>query len=72
MYAKLGPSLCGRLTLFENRNTRKIFVGRREDITRIKMYSKDVHNLYASPNITVAFKLKGIRWTWHVARMAKI
>jgi hypothetical protein len=34
--------------------------------------SESLHDLYTSPNINKAIKLRGMRWTGHVARKEKM
>ena len=61
-----------RLTVFENKVLRKIFVGaKRDEITREwkKLHNAELHALFSSSNIIRNLKSRGLRWAGHVARM---
>ena len=56
-----------RLRVFENRILRRIFGYKRDENGNWRrLYSEELHNLYRSPNIQGARRL---RWAGHVARM---
>jgi hypothetical protein len=57
----------------ENRVQRRIFVPRRDDVTRggRKLYYDDFYNLYSSVNKIGMIKPKRMKWTGHVARMGR-
>jgi hypothetical protein len=50
---------------------RKIFGQKRVEIMGDwrKLYEEELRDLYASPNTILVIKLRGMRWTGHVARM---
>ena len=60
-----------RLRLFENKVLRKIFGGKRDEITGEwrKLHNSELHALYSSPNIIRSLKSRRLRWAGHVARM---
>jgi hypothetical protein len=58
---------------FENKVLRRIFVSRRDKITREgrKLHNKELSNPYSSPNIVRVIKWRKIRWAGHIARMGR-
>jgi hypothetical protein len=62
-----------RLRVFENRVLRRIFGPKRDEVTVEwrKLYNKDLHNLYSSPNIVRVVKSRRMRWAEHVAWMGR-
>jgi hypothetical protein len=62
-----------RLRVFENRVLRGIFGPERDEVTgeRRKLHSRELHNLYSSPDIIRQIKSRGMRWAVHVARMGE-
>jgi hypothetical protein len=34
-----------------------------------RLHNEELHNLYASPNVVMVIKLRGLRWAGHVAWM---
>jgi hypothetical protein len=63
-----------RLNVFENELLRNIFVLIREEVTERwrKVHSKELHNLYSSPNIIRVFKSRRVRWAAHLSYMEVI
>jgi hypothetical protein len=53
-----------RLEAFENRVLMKIFGSQRGEMIG-KLHSKELHNLFPSPNIIKTIKPRRIRWTGH-------
>jgi hypothetical protein len=53
-----------RLRMFENRELRKIFVPKRDEVTRKwrKLYNEKVNDLYSSPNIFRMIKSRILSW----------
>jgi hypothetical protein len=62
-----------RLRVFENRALRRIFGGKRDEVTGEwrKPHNEELHDLYSSPNIVRVIKSGRIKWVGHVARIAK-
>jgi hypothetical protein len=60
-----------RLRVFENRVLRGIFGPKRDEVTEEgrKLHSRELHNLYSSPDIIRQIKSRRMRWAGHVARM---
>jgi hypothetical protein len=60
-----------RLTVFENRVLRRIFVAKWDEVTGEwrKLHNEKLNDLYCSPNIVRAIKWIRLRWVGHVARM---
>jgi hypothetical protein len=59
--------------VFENRVLRRIFGPKRDEATREwrRLHSKELNDLYSSPNIIRVIKSRRMRWAGHVARMGK-
>jgi len=59
-----------RLRVFDNRVLRSIFGPKREEVARDwrRLHKEELHKLYASPNIVMVMKSRGMRWAGHVAR----
>jgi hypothetical protein len=59
--------------VFENRVLRRIFGPKRDEVTGCwgKLHNEKLHNLYSSPSIIRMIKSRRMRWSGHVARMAK-
>jgi len=69
-----GPTLrkeC-RLRVFENKLFRRIFGHKRVEVTGEwgKLHKEDLNDLYCSPNIVRAIKLR-MRWAGHGTRMGE-
>jgi hypothetical protein len=62
-----------RLRVFENRNLRRIFGPKRDQVTGEwrKLHNEELHYLYSSPNIMRLIKSRRMRWVGHVARMGR-
>ncbi|KAJ4434333.1 hypothetical protein ANN_22890 [Periplaneta americana] len=60
-----------RLRVFENKILRKIFGGKRDEVTGEwrKLHNAELHALYTSPDIIRNIKSRRLRWAGHVARM---
>jgi len=60
--------------VFENRVVRRIFGPMREEATGgwRRLHNEELHNSYASPNITEVIKSRRMRWAGHVAYMGEI
>jgi len=58
-----------RLRVVENRVLRRIFVPKREEVTREwrKLHNEELNDLYCSSNIVRVIKSRRMRWTGHVA-----
>jgi hypothetical protein len=55
--------------VFENTVLKRIFGPKRDEVAGgCRKLHNELHNLYPSPNIIRAIKLRRMRWTWHVAR----
>jgi hypothetical protein len=62
-----------RLTVFENRVSRRIFGSKRdEDGLWRKLHHDELHILYSSPNIVRVIKSRRMKWVGHVARMGEV
>ena len=59
--------------MFENRVLRRIFGPKRDEVTGEwrKLHSKELNDLYSSPNIIRVIKSRRMRWAGHVARMVE-
>ena len=57
--------------MFQNRVLRRIFGPKRDEVAGEwrKLHSKELNDLYSSPIIGQAIKLRRMRWAGHVARM---
>ncbi|KAJ4436762.1 hypothetical protein ANN_16894 [Periplaneta americana] len=62
-----------RLRVFENKNLRKIFGAKRDEVTGEwrKLHNTELHALYSSPDIIRNIKSRRLRWAGHVARMGE-
>jgi hypothetical protein len=58
----------------ENRVLRRIFGPMREEVAGgwRRLHNEELHNLYASPDITTAIKYRRMRLAGHVARMGEM
>jgi hypothetical protein len=61
----------GRLRVFENRVTRRMFGPKRDEVTGRKLHNEELNDLYSSPNIVRVIKSRRMRWAGHVAHMGK-
>jgi hypothetical protein len=59
------------LRVFENRVLGRILEPKREEVAGgwRRLHNEELHNLYASPNITGVIKSRRMRLAWHVARI---
>jgi hypothetical protein len=62
-----------RLRVFESGVLRRIFGPKRDEVTGEwrKLHSRELHNLYASPDIIRQIKSSRMRWAGHVARVGE-
>jgi hypothetical protein len=62
-----------RLKVFENRVLRRIFGPKRDEVMGAwrKLYNRELHILYSSPDIIRQIKLRRMRWARHVAHMGE-
>jgi hypothetical protein len=60
-----------RLRVFENRELRRIFGPKKDEVTGEwrKLHNEELNDLYCSQNIFRAIKSIRIRWAGHVERM---
>jgi hypothetical protein len=58
----------------ENKAPRRIFEPKREDVGGgwRRLHNKELHNLYASPNIIRVSKSSRMEWAGHVVRMTEM
>jgi hypothetical protein len=63
-----------RLRVFENRELRRIFGPKRDEVAGgwRKLHSEELHGLYSSPSIVRVIKARRMRWAGHVARMGEV
>jgi hypothetical protein len=63
-----------RLRVFEYRVLRRIFGPKRDEVTGKwrRLYNKEPHALYSTPDIIRVIKSRRLSWTRHVARMGEI
>jgi hypothetical protein len=59
--------------VFQNRVPRRIFGPKRVEVTKEwrKLHSRELRNLYSSPDIIRQIKSRRMRWVGHVARMGE-
>jgi hypothetical protein len=62
-----------RLKVFENKVLRRIFGPKRDEVTGEwrRLYNKELHALYFSPNIVRVINSRRLRWTGHLACMGE-
>jgi hypothetical protein len=62
-----------RLRVLENRQLRRISGYRREEVTGEwrRLHNEELYALYSSINSIPVMKLRGLKWSWHVARMGE-
>jgi hypothetical protein len=62
-----------RLRMFENSVMRRMFGPKRDEVMGEwrKLHSRELHNLYSSPNIIRQSKSRGVRWAGNVACMGE-
>jgi hypothetical protein len=60
--------------VFENRELRRIFGPKREEVTGgwRKLHNEELHRLCFSPSIIRVIKARRMRWVGHVARMGEV
>jgi hypothetical protein len=60
-----------RLSVFENRVLRRIFLLKRDEVTGEwrKLHNKDLRDLYSPPPIIRKTKSRKMKWAGHVARI---
>jgi hypothetical protein len=59
--------------MYENRVLRRIFVPKRDEVTREwrKLHNEELNDLYSSHNILQVIKFRRIEWVGRVARMGQ-
>jgi hypothetical protein len=59
-----------RLTVFENRVSRRVFGPKRDEVRGEwrKLHNEELSDLYSLPNIVRVVKSRRMRWAGHVAR----
>jgi hypothetical protein len=62
-----------RLRVFENRELRRIFGLKGDEMTGEwrRLHNEEIYALYSSPNIIWVIKSRKLRWAGHVACMGK-
>jgi hypothetical protein len=62
-----------RLRVFESRVLRRIFVPKRDGVTRDwrKLHTEELNDLYSLPNIIRVVNSRRMRWAGHVALMGE-
>jgi hypothetical protein len=62
-----------RLRVFKNRELRRIFGSKRDEVTEEwkKLHNDELNYLYSSPNIVQVIKSRRMRWVGHVACMGE-
>ena len=62
-----------RLRVFENRELRRIFGCKKDEVTRQgrKLHNEELNDLHSSPNIVRVIKSRRMGWAGHIARMGK-
>jgi hypothetical protein len=57
--------------MFENGCQRRLFALKRNEVTAgwRTLHNEELHNLYASPNVTKMLKLRMVGWEVHVAQI---
>jgi len=60
-----------KLRVFENRELRRVFGPKRDEVTREwrKLHNEELRELYSLPNIVRVVKSRRMGWVGHVARM---
>jgi hypothetical protein len=58
----------------QNRVLRRIFGPKMREMAGgwRRLHNEEFHNLYASPNIVIVIKIRGVKWAGHVARMGEM
>jgi hypothetical protein len=62
-----------RLRVFENRELRRIFGPKRDEVTGEwrKLHNEELRDLYSSPSIIRIIKLRRMSWAGHIAQMGE-
>ena len=62
-----------RLRVFENRELRKVFGPKRDEVTGEwrKLHNEELNDLYSLHSIVRVVKSRRMRWAGHVARMGE-
>jgi hypothetical protein len=63
-----------KFRVHENRVLRRIFRSKREEVKGgwRKLHNEELHNLYASPNISRVIKWRRMTWAWNVQCMGEM
>jgi hypothetical protein len=63
-----------RLRVFENILVGKILGHMRKEVMEgwKHLQSRELHNLYISPDIVSKMKLRRMRWVWHVVHIGEV